>query len=383
MVNEHYKHLDGLRGLASSFVVLHHAWQAAMGTTAFTGFMGFAFNWLLYGHLAVDVFIVISGFCLTLPMLRAEKVTYPKFRRFYFGRVRRILPAYFAMLIIAIFLSVMARVFFGKSPGLPFEFRHIVANALLLQDIFPELNIFNMASWSVALEMHIYILFPILFVICMRRGISIFMLLTILIGYGVTLFVQHVSVGQDLSKSCIWYIALFSSGMAAAFKLRKKEGMGLHHDMAIPVVVFFALIAISLIQWFPIGTNNGEEKFLTVLPYIDGAVGVSTAAFLLWTTRCVDVGNRNMIIDLLTAKPIVWVGTFAYSLYLVHFPLFQYLRQGLAKLAHIEHDLISVVIFSAFGIPFVFILAYGFFILFERPFMSKRLQDSALNALHN
>ena len=53
--------LDGIRGLAALYVVVHHCWLVTFhGYPANTGpaWLG----WLVYGHLAVVVFIVLSGF---------------------------------------------------------------------------------------------------------------------------------------------------------------------------------------------------------------------------------------------------------------------------------------------------------------------------------
>jgi peptidoglycan/LPS O-acetylase OafA/YrhL len=61
----HLRWLDGARGACALYVVLHHCWLMT--------YDGFPANhdpstveWLVYGHLAVAVFIVISGFSFTL-----------------------------------------------------------------------------------------------------------------------------------------------------------------------------------------------------------------------------------------------------------------------------------------------------------------------------
>src|SRR6266536_4601570 len=61
--------LDGIRGLAAFYVMLFHCWLFS--------FRGFPANqgpwwlgWLLYGHLAVVAFIVLSGFSLAVSPAR-------------------------------------------------------------------------------------------------------------------------------------------------------------------------------------------------------------------------------------------------------------------------------------------------------------------------
>ena len=61
--------LDSIRGAAALFVVLHHTWLSVWPSyprTTGPSWLG----WLLYGHLAVAVFIVVSGFSLSLAPVR-------------------------------------------------------------------------------------------------------------------------------------------------------------------------------------------------------------------------------------------------------------------------------------------------------------------------
>ena len=92
--------LDGVRALAASFVVLHHVWLMS--------FNGFPDNngpwltgWLAYGHLAVAVFIVISGFSLTLSPSRHGYSLSEGGWGFLRRRFWRIVPPYWAALVIS------------------------------------------------------------------------------------------------------------------------------------------------------------------------------------------------------------------------------------------------------------------------------------------
>src|SRR5215472_14799780 len=60
--------LDGMRGLASIYIVLHHACQTYQDADAQPRYGYYPFiPWLLRGR-AVAVFMVLSGFCLMLPV---------------------------------------------------------------------------------------------------------------------------------------------------------------------------------------------------------------------------------------------------------------------------------------------------------------------------
>src|SRR5438270_2616521 len=90
--------LDGLRGLAAVYVVLHHA--AMMVPPAGLGGVGSAARFVFrHGHYAVAVFIVLSGYCLMLPVARDPCGRLPGGVVGYLGRrARRILPPYYAAL---------------------------------------------------------------------------------------------------------------------------------------------------------------------------------------------------------------------------------------------------------------------------------------------
>src|SRR5262245_41455809 len=64
----HLAFVDGVRASAALFVAVCHSY--------FEPTSGYYSSWIMnhlglsYGHIAVDIFIVVSGFCLMLPVLR-------------------------------------------------------------------------------------------------------------------------------------------------------------------------------------------------------------------------------------------------------------------------------------------------------------------------
>jgi peptidoglycan/LPS O-acetylase OafA/YrhL len=84
--------IDGLRALAVISVVLYHA-----------KFSIFNFNIFSGGFLGVDIFFVISGYLITLIILKELSISKKfSFINFYERRVRRIVPAFFFILIFII-----------------------------------------------------------------------------------------------------------------------------------------------------------------------------------------------------------------------------------------------------------------------------------------
>ena len=103
-------YVDGLRALAALYVVASHC----MLEIWFNRHPGRLAGWLAwplsFGHQAVSVFIVLSGFSLMLPVARKGNHLPRGVWGFYLARVRRILPPYylattFSLLLIWLFIS--------------------------------------------------------------------------------------------------------------------------------------------------------------------------------------------------------------------------------------------------------------------------------------
>jgi peptidoglycan/LPS O-acetylase OafA/YrhL len=96
-------------------------------------------------------------------------------------------------------------------------------------------------------------------------------------------------------------------------------------------------------------------------------VGLWASAFLVLTSRQPHAWHHRM----LSFKPLVFVGTFAYSIYLIHAPLLQLLWQY-AYQPLVPHPLRMLLALVFPGVPLIVLASYGFFRFFERPFLRGR-----------
>ncbi len=90
-------YLDGIRAAASLYVVLFHA-GLGVGPEPVPGWTRNLQRAFSFGHDAVAVFIVLSGYCLMLPIARADGRLARGVRSYFGRRAWRILPPYFAAL---------------------------------------------------------------------------------------------------------------------------------------------------------------------------------------------------------------------------------------------------------------------------------------------
>ena len=148
--------LDGIRGVAALFVVLHHCWLLSFpGFPSNTG--PWWLGWLIYGHFAVVVFIVLSGFSLAIGPSRSGW-RLRSVREFARRRAWRILPPYWAALAFS--LAVAWWVVAQPDTHEPTA-KSVAVYGFLVQDLFGSPSP-NGAFWSIAIEAQLYILFPLL-----------------------------------------------------------------------------------------------------------------------------------------------------------------------------------------------------------------------------
>jgi peptidoglycan/LPS O-acetylase OafA/YrhL len=131
-------------------------------------------------------------------------------------------------------------------------------------------------------------------------------------------------------------------------------------------------LSLLLLQLFPVTAAGEEAVFVPHLPYIDSAVGAFTASFLCWIIRSArELGGTNVAVALLSWRPLVFVGSFAYSLYLVHYPLVGYSSVFMGRVAGITESSYRAIVLVCIVFPLVMFSAYLFFLAFERPFLSS------------
>jgi peptidoglycan/LPS O-acetylase OafA/YrhL len=174
------------------------------------------------------------------------------------------------------------------------------------------------------------------------------------------------------------FIILFSLGMFAAdlafsgnsMAVRVRSFFGRLNTRT--VILFFIITGIvyKLIPEQRDLSNPSDNTYnLIVIESKDILFGVISAAFLLLCTISNTLTiKKYLILNFLDWKPLVFIGTFSYSLYLIHPPLLQLLTQyglGGSHLPILWKTCLLIVI----GTPLVVFMSYVFFLVFERPFL--------------
>jgi peptidoglycan/LPS O-acetylase OafA/YrhL len=190
--------LDGLRGLAVILVLMRHAVRPFWpGDNPVVNFFGWDFGtFMSNGWIGVDLFFVLSGFLITHHILRLNERKHGNWtwRPYLEKRALRIIPAYYAVLLLAVLGVFPYYEFSSQLLGL-----RVGYHMLFLQDYLPS-NIV-VAFWSLGVEEKFYLIAPFLILARANRQsireqtTGIFMLL--LLGIALRIFTAFTQPGVE------------------------------------------------------------------------------------------------------------------------------------------------------------------------------------------
>ena len=224
-----YRHVDvvdGIRGFSVLLVLWFHFWQQTWlmpsYPTPFLAFMGIKeltpvhIRWV--GYLFVDMMVLLSAFCLTLPYARHkllgegvdDAVT------FYKKRFARIYPSYCLIVLISFAMQVIEGHYGSFSYALRDLLSHLTFTELFRIDTYVFAPI-NGVLWTVALEAQFYLVFPLLARAFKKSPGSWYVALVslgLLFIYGYALSYTPTSMVVNQFPA---FLPVFANGMLLAF----------------------------------------------------------------------------------------------------------------------------------------------------------------------
>jgi peptidoglycan/LPS O-acetylase OafA/YrhL len=368
--------IDALRGFACVWVLLCHVqgfWLDGRPTAA-AGPVHWAdatvSGFCRIGIAGVDLFIVLSGFCLYWPVVRARRRG-DEFKPalFFKRRARRIIPAYYAAVIACAGLA------FWLGPGsfvarLP-RLIDVAAYLGFVMTFVPYwLTTVNGTYWSIALEAQLYVCFPLAVWLSRWYGLRSVVVVAVVVT-GSWQLVQCTGLGNRFGISAVAYLYHlparyfeFVAGMVAAdFASAPRRGQG-------RIGLAAALVAL------PVALLCAKYEITTWSEVMYSAWGVVFAGLILflaelpaeWFTRPTRAG-------LLTR-----VGIVSYSLYLIHAPILILTTRYVQRAASRLHagPVTVVALFLLVGVPLLTSAAYGCYLVFEKPFMNPAKRPGPL-----
>ncbi|HNV13582.1 MAG TPA: acyltransferase [Dermatophilaceae bacterium] len=307
-----YAYIDALRGFAALWVFVLHVhgyWLDDVRPPKLSA-DGLLVRLIGFGGAGVDLFIVLSGFCLTLPLTQAGTTALARIdvRGFFRRRAFRLLPAYYAALAVVVAIELIPAVRPALVPrdltGVD-VLTHLTLTFPLWQSTLAAVN---GSLWSIPLEATLYLGFPLLVWLAGRRGIRAVLVMTVAVAALWAVIIGSLSwplPGGWLPQPDKYLPARwleFAMGMYAATAVR-----GIPHPRATTHAVWACALGLPAgLYGYAAGTD-----LVRTLGF--GALG---AGLLILLQR---VPERHF-----GAGPLAWLtglGTISYSFYLLHQPV--------------------------------------------------------------
>ncbi len=346
--------LDGIRGLAALFVVLNHIFERSWPGRAAEHAPWWASE-LIYGRFAVIMFIALSGFSLALGPARSGW-RFDSLAAFARRRAWRILPPYWAALAFSLVMTWHVQ----AQPGRPVpDGESVLVHGLLIQDVF-SVSSPNRAFWSIAVEAQLYLLLPLLLLTIRRLNPAA--MIALVAGPVLTLGVLGPNVAMAdtlLAKLTPDLAVLFAVGVLAAGvvtaseRIRTLPWTGYALASAIPVVVLISA--------------KGQAWSTTHLFWVDLAWAPAIGCLL----AAIATSRPRRLLRALDAAPLRSLGSFSYSLYLVHMPIVIAVSYGFV-LARIPSGTPTFLLLTAVLLPLTLAFARLFAAALELPFQRYR-----------
>jgi peptidoglycan/LPS O-acetylase OafA/YrhL len=292
------------------------------------------------GNIAVSYFFVLSGFVLYISYVEAKAGYWQYLKK----RVARIAPVY--LLALGLFLCVY---FFVYKIGYSTEVgKEILYSALFIHAYLPEYALkLNVAAWSISVEMLFYLTFPLLLLLLKKR-VWLFVALTVLLFTVTQVFFYKYFQGQyQLTTNFnfflfnpVMHMNQFLVGMLGGLLFKKLATSGRKFPL-VPTVLLALIVTLVILKPDTL--------------YFD--VGLLAPLFMLFIISVAINDNK-----LLKFKPFVFLGEISYGMYILQFPV----REWLFALNN-EHKLLSPNMFFYFSFGALVLAATLTYYFFERP----------------
>ena len=320
----HNDALDGLRGLAAATVVISHF---SNRTHALAGLFGIG-----AGMMGVMLFFVLSGFLMGRLYLDSPP-SGAAIATFYRRRIARVVPLY----LIVVGLSYYAGQYCQDSYFPPVGSDNVWEHLLFWRGI----EVF----WTLPVEVQFYVVFPLMWLAFARNPST-----TVL---GLVFLVALVDLlGFPKIPPVLGYIPFFVAGiLASRFRATHGEGMNALFLCALVVYVLMlpqvrAGLGLDALLAGAAPSKRPWESWLYLL----------TATLVILTGAAAPVART-----IFGSRPLRYLGTISYSLYLLHPPVLRALHDVPAL--HDSPALIAPVFVAA-----LLLVASLSYFLVEAPF---------------
>jgi peptidoglycan/LPS O-acetylase OafA/YrhL len=287
---------DGIRGLSVLAVILTHL--HVYPVLEQVGLLSPKITPMINGTIGVQAFFILSGFLITYLLIRENATTGTvSLRNFFVRRALRIFPIYWLVLILLFIMTMWLNTGVDR--------RTFVYAFLYSYNFVPNVLYSNLIghTWSLAVEEHFYLVWPVIFVFLFRRNPNhLTMLLIVAIAGSYLLFDVLQSnealmnayfvgrwtpfAGREIAFGCLGALLVTSA------QLSFRRFLGSRIAIALGV----AFYASSLVPVLP-------------APYMR-PIGLALVIFWIF------LNQESRLVRFLEIRPLAYLGMISYGVYM-------------------------------------------------------------------
>jgi len=273
-MNQRYSELDAIRGIAALMVVVYHY------TARYGEIYGYSiepvFSFEL-GKFGVQLFFIVSGFVIFLTLDKTVHAV-----DFIVSRLSRLYPAYWVAVILT--FSV---VYFFSLPGREVEASSALVNLTMFQKWFSVPNV-DGVYWTLAVELSFYLIMYVLFVTKKLNKITLI--------------------------SVVWLCAIIFCRYLEVY-----QSVEIHEVIELMFVLEYGNLFIAGIMFYKIMKNSLSSSYLVLLMCLfTEYVLHGSSVIIIFSYFCIFYLFIKGRLSMLSIRPLVFLGTISYSLYLIH-----------------------------------------------------------------
>jgi len=382
VVKRYYPELDGLRAIAVLLVLWWHSSQWAYNITPALGaFSNMYASISIIGALGVSLFFALSGFLISgILMDLSERKDYLKV--FYIRRFFRIFPLYYLSIIVISILSILYIQNFNLGDRIWYYVFYLQNIDRLFYGELPfedERWLFFNHFWSLAIEEHFYIIWPLLFV-WMYRNLSF----SVCVCSMLCIAIISACIRYIMAVGGMWeHAQLFTFSRVDALILGSVLAYIMNSNMSDSIMPVLKKLSCKIAPLSPVILSISvlyfsqyESIFVIYAKYMILLGGVFSFFLLVYV---INVSyDKSLFQKVLCSGAFKYLSQISYGFYIFHIPILSVIQYYLLEHTSLGYWDNHIILFLLGGVITLSVASLSYY-YFEKPILRLKDKYAPLN----